>query len=273
MNIFKQGRMKFFIITGLIPLFFNFYNICGAVDLNDAKRGIVKITVHKPIDWIETGTGIILSEKDKRLYILTAYHVIENFEQIDVEFYEKLDLILQGKFLMSDKENDIAVICVEDIEQHEIGARLELGNISKLKVLDPIVTIGHPGAYQWEPSKGEIRSIDSSIIRFTGEIIDPGNSGGPLLNDKFQLIGMIIKEDGRDGIALKIDIVFEIINSRKIIPIDIKHQTLLSLIKQNKKWLLIGGGVAITTVISWFLFREGKEKRGEDLPTPPGMPN
>ena len=65
MNIFKHVKMKFFIITGLVLLFIYFHGICAAMDLEDAKYGVVKIVVQKPDGVIETGAGIILSVSQK----------------------------------------------------------------------------------------------------------------------------------------------------------------------------------------------------------------
>ena len=62
--------------------------------------------------------------------------------------------------------------------------------------MDKVIAIGHPGGKEWQASSGEILlSDDISNFSFSRETIDPGNSGGALLNDKYQLIG-IVKQKG-----------------------------------------------------------------------------
>lgn len=228
----------------------------------EVKRSIVKIKVYKPGNVIETGTGIILSTSRQMVSILTAYHVVEEAERISVKFFGHPTEDYGARlFERYDEDSDVAVVYIRTLRIPRNIFRLQLGDPSKINELDKVIAIGHPSSHEWEFSTGEVRSPELSQFRVSGDAVDPGNSGGALLNEQFQLIGLLTKESHRDGIALKIDHVLEILKRWKISS-DFK--------RDSKKWPWIvaagvAGGIATGLIV---LAGDGTVA----FPDPPGRP-
>ena len=94
---------------------------------------------------------------------------------------------------------------IEGVKLLKPLSRLQLGKVKKVKTLDDVIAIGNPGDKDWEVSSGKIRSSEPSHFRFSGDAVDPGNSGCALFNMEYQLIGMITHKKPNVGFALKID--------------------------------------------------------------------
>ncbi len=244
MNKTRKGKSVISIITvGLWFILGQSPNVL-ATGVEEVKRGVVTITVQKPGGVIETGAGIILSTKHQLIYILTAYHVIDGAENVTVTFRDRPATKIAAKlFEKYDEENDLAVVYIESSVISKEISILHLGDVSKTKELDNVIAIGHPSNNQWELSTAVIRASEPSKFRFSGDAVDPGNSGGALLNKEFQLIGLITKERPGNGIALKIDDALEILKNWQI-PFDFE------LKRSGRKWgwwvagLGLAGGAA-----------------------------
>lgn len=231
------------------------------------KKGVVRIIGRGEDDSIYTGTGIITSNEKKEIYIITAHHVIQKFKQIAVEFYQEPPLLLKGKLYHKfNFEKDLAVIICKD-EENKVKYKpvFRKGKVSNVKETNRIFTIGHASTSpEWTIRPGNIvTSDDISLLRLTGNAVYSGNSGGALLNEKGQLLGMVTKKGATDAIALKLD---EIIECLKIwrIPIKFANKTWL--------WIAVGSTATIVTIIAfkwddWFI------PRPLPLPSPPDPPS
>ena len=151
------------------------------------------------------GTGIILSQEDDELYILTNEHVIEDNRSLTVTFNDSssAEAVVKG----SDSTYDIAVISVplsslsdETLESISAAA---LGDSDSLKVGEPAVAIGNALGYGQSVTSGVISALDVSGSTLSGSedstdvsyiqtdaAINPGNSGGPLVNSAGEVIGI-----------------------------------------------------------------------------------
>ena len=238
--------------------------------VEEVKRRVVKITVEKPGDVIETGAGIVLSTKHQVIYILTAYHVIEGAQNITVTFRDRPVTKIAAKlFEKYDEENDLAVVYIESSVISKEISILHLGDVSKTKELDNVIAIGHPSNNQWELSTAVIRASEPSKFRFSGDAVDPGNSGGALLNKEFQLIGLITKERPGNGIALKIDDALEILKNWQI-------PYAFEIERRSKKWpwIVAAGGVAAGIATAVILGGGGGgDGKGTLVITVPDPPN
>lgn len=150
------------------------------------------------------GTGFVV---DARGVLVTASHVARNAERLVVEMGEgdPLDAELAGY----DARRDLAVLRVRPR-----GALpfLEVGDSSAVKPGDPVVVIGTPRGRPRVMTTGEIRGTAISLsgllprifLSFSAEVA-PGNSGGPLLDGRGQVIGVVIalsrQPDGPVGLA------------------------------------------------------------------------
>ena len=159
---------------------------------------------------IGTGTGIIMSEDG---YIITNAHVIEDGNQIMVTLNDGTEY--QAQVVGSDSKVDIAVIKVE-------ATGLTAGNFGDSDSLvhgEPAIVIGNPLGMDFAGTitDGIISStsrevkIDNYIMNLlqTNAAVNPGNSGGPLINCRGEIVGVVsvkISVDDVEGIGFAIPI-------------------------------------------------------------------
>jgi serine protease Do len=155
------------------------------------------------------GTGFIIS---KNGYILTNAHVVENSEQLQVTLADKS--LFQGKLIGIDKIGDLALVKIDSKEDLPVAP---LGSSDKLKVGDWVMAIGSPFGFDETVTVGIIsgkgRSIGASpyddFIQ-TDASVNPGNSGGPLINLQGEVVGIntaILSVAQGMGFSIPIDIV------------------------------------------------------------------
>ncbi|NPA17412.1 Do family serine endopeptidase [Persephonella sp.] len=146
------------------------------------------------------GSGFIVKvdEKKKKVYLLTNNHVVENAQNIKVQF--KNNVVLDGEVVGTDKLSDIAVVAVpfkEGIEEYARKHLLKLGDSDKLKPGMTVIAIGSPLGLTGTVTMGIISALDREMPGHPGEgfiqtdaAINPGNSGGPLINLKGEVVGI-----------------------------------------------------------------------------------
>lgn len=147
-----------------------------------------------------SGSGIIVGETDDELLIVTNYHVIEDCDELSVQFIDDSEVLAYVKG--TDSNNDLAVITVflEDIEDRtkEQIAIATLGDSDALQVGEPAIAIGNSLGYGQSVTTGVISALNrevvidnnTSYLIQTDAAINPGNSGGALLNVKGEVIGI-----------------------------------------------------------------------------------
>jgi serine protease Do len=135
------------------------------------------------------GTGFII---DPDGYILTNHHVIEGADRIAVRLADGRSL--RAEKVGSDPDTDIALIKVSSPKAlpHAV-----LGDSDTLRVGEWVLAIGNPLAYEHTVTVGVVSFIgrklfDSSLDRYiqTDAAINFGNSGGPLINSRGEVIGI-----------------------------------------------------------------------------------
>lgn len=141
------------------------------------------------------GSGFIMSSDG---YILTNRHVVSGASQIFVTLADKKEL--KAKLIGSDKRTDIALIKIDVTGLPKIN----IGDSKKLRVGEWVVAIGSPFGLDNTVTAG----IVSAKSRDTGEYlpfiqtdvaVNPGNSGGPLLNMKGEVVGINSQIYSRTG--------------------------------------------------------------------------
>ncbi len=158
------------------------------------------------------GSGIILSEDG---YIATNAHVIEGADSLEVVL--STGETYKGTVVGYDSKTDLAVV---KIDASGLTAA-ELGTSSELEVGEKAIVIGNPGGltYAGSVSEGIISGLNRSLrasndgytLNFiqTDAAISPGNSGGALVNEFGQVVGINsqkLAEDGYEGIGFAIPI-------------------------------------------------------------------
>lgn len=137
-----------------------------------------------------TGSGVIISAQG---YILTNEHVVRNAEKITVVLNDGSKY--SGKVIGKDERLDLAVI---KIKGNGLPF-LTLGDSDKVRVGDWAIAIGSPFGLEQTVTVGVISAIRQSVpiegrvfknLIQTDAAINRGNSGGPLLNIKGEVIGI-----------------------------------------------------------------------------------
>jgi serine protease Do len=136
-----------------------------------------------------TGSGVII-EADG--HILTNHHVIERAERILVKLAD--GRTLRAEVVGSDPDTDIALIKVSSPQPFPVAP---LGDSDGLRVGEWVCAIGNPLAYEHTVTVGVVSYIgrklfDSSLDNYiqTDAAINFGNSGGPLINARGEVIGI-----------------------------------------------------------------------------------
>jgi serine protease Do len=135
------------------------------------------------------GTGFLI---DAAGFILTNHHVIDGADRIMVRLTDGRNL--RAERVGSDPDTDIALIKVDSPRPLPFAP---LGNSDTLRVGEWVVAIGNPLAYEHTVTVGVVSFIgrklfDSSLDRYiqTDAAINFGNSGGPLINARGEVIGI-----------------------------------------------------------------------------------
>jgi len=150
-----------------------------------------------------TGTGFLLQEAG---VIVTSDHVVQGNREVVVD-----GILLprqMAKVVFSDPRHDLAFIAAPASLDAPMAALSESGNVS---VGDAVVAIGHPFGLKFTATQG----IVSGTEQIQGDLpyiqhdaaLNPGNSGGPLVNQKGEVIGVntfIVSEGESMGFSLPV---------------------------------------------------------------------
>lgn len=141
-----------------------------------------------------SGSGSII---DKRGYVVTNVHVIENASTITISLSDGSSY--EGTVVGQDVESDIAVLKFTPPANKELKT-IAFGDSNSLKVGQKVIAIGNPFGLERTMTTGIISGLgrpiqesSSVIIRNmiqTDAAINPGNSGGPLLDSQGRMIGI-----------------------------------------------------------------------------------
>ena len=141
------------------------------------------------------GSGFIISADG---FVLTNHHVVEGADEIIVTLTDKREL--RARLIGSDRRTDVALVKIEAANL----PKLAIGDINTLRVGEWVVAIGSPFGLENTVTAG----IVSAKGRDTGDYlpfiqtdvaVNPGNSGGPLLNMRGEVVGINSQIYSRTG--------------------------------------------------------------------------
>ncbi len=160
------------------------------------------------------GAGILFGTGSDRVYIATANHVVrrgpEEAREIKVQFKWLPGEEFEGSLLRNyDPGLDLAVLSVAGLSRLAISAGVIpfqlLGDAAAVRRGDEVYSLGHPHGQPWvlrvTPDRVAQASAESVVFEGTPY---PGHSGGALLNQKREVIGLIRKDTPPNGEALNI---------------------------------------------------------------------
>jgi len=139
------------------------------------------------------GTGFILNDEG---LIATNYHVVEGGETIKVTLYTGEEVA--AKVVNYDATNDLAVLSLT--EKVAIPGKVTLGDSDNLQVGESVIAIGNPLSQEFAGTvtSGIVSATDRTVVVDNAEYhyiqtdaaINGGNSGGPLINARGEVIGI-----------------------------------------------------------------------------------
>ena len=135
-------------------------------------------------DGISCGTGCII---DKRGYILTSAHVVESGDNVIITTSNGKDYNAKVIRRFGEKK-DIAILKINSPTEFKT---VKFGDSEKIKVGQKVFAIGNPFGFNGTLTQGIISRIDYTKNKIqTDAAINPGSSGGPLLNKNGEIIGI-----------------------------------------------------------------------------------
>ncbi|MBQ1902427.1 MAG: trypsin-like peptidase domain-containing protein [Lachnospiraceae bacterium] len=152
------------------------------------------------------GSGIIISQDDDYIYIATNNHVVSGASQLTITFAD--DSAVAAEIQGTDTSTDLAVVKVamSDVDSSTLSAIAvaTLGDSDSLSVGESAVVIGNALGYGQSVTTGVISALNREVqleaedgTAITNELIqtdaavNPGNSGGALLNMKGEVVGIV----------------------------------------------------------------------------------
>jgi serine protease Do len=182
------------------------------------------------------GSGVIVSQEG---HIITNNHVVANMDQISVQLTD--GRVEPAQLIGTDEQTDIAVLKIKASKIEPLA----LGDSDDVRVGQMVFAIGNPFGLQGTVTQGIVsakgrRAVADSGVEFfqTDAAVNQGNSGGPLINLKGEIIGInsAIFSTSDEGAWLGISFA---------IPSNVARRTLESLLKTGR---IVRGYLGVTMV-------------------------
>ncbi len=173
--------------------------------ISDAIGSVVSIKTD-----VAQGSGFIISSDG---LVVTNTHVLYNAHYAKVLTYD--DRLIDAKLIGYDKEIDVAVLKIQGTYSY-----LQFGNSDDVKIGEKVIALGNPLGLSFTATEGIVSATnrpgdtDKTSYIQTDVSLNPGNSGGPLIDKQGKVIGINnFKISGSEGIgfALEADIAVDTI--------------------------------------------------------------
>ena len=159
------------------------------------KTAVVKIELYKndknrevPVG---TGSGFLFSSDG---FLFTNSHVVHNAETIKVKLYDGSTRL--AALIGEDPDTDLAILKISEADFKPA----KLGDAEILKIGQLVIAIGNPLGFQHTVTAGVVSALGRTLEGQTGRMMDsmiqtdaalnPGNSGGPLINTDGEVVGV-----------------------------------------------------------------------------------
>jgi S1-C subfamily serine protease len=172
-----------------------------------------------------SGSGVVV---DQQGHILTNYHVIDGAQESGhIEVTLASNKTYPAVLVGGDKEFDIAVLKIEAPVTELFP--VALGSSDQLRVGQRVFAVGNPFGWDGTMTTGIISSLNRNLpsrvpgrqmqaLIQTDAAMNPGNSGGPLLNSNAEMIGMCVAIASRTGQNSGVGFAIPINRIRSILP-------------------------------------------------------
>ena len=221
----------------------------AVVNIRVVKRVEQPATFAVPDDLYQEGQGSGFVW-DQEGHIVTNNHVVEGADEVEVVFWD--DTVVEGKVVGTDPDSDLAVVEV-DLPAEELHP-VELGDSQELKVGQLAVAIGNPFGQAGTMTRGIVSALGRTFrpgaspfaipeMIQTDAAVNPGNSGGPLLNSQGRVIGINSLILSRSGSSSGVGFAVPINMAKRVVPILIEEG------EYHYAWLGITGQDLTPTIV------------------------
>lgn len=159
------------------------------------KTAVVKIELYKKDQNKETltgtGSGFLFSSDG---FLFTNSHVVHNAEIIKIKLHDGSSTL--ASLIGEDPDTDLAILKISGSEFTPV----KLGDAEILKIGQLVIAIGNPLGFQHTVTVGVVSALGRTLEGQTGRMMDsmiqtdaalnPGNSGGPLINTDGEVVGV-----------------------------------------------------------------------------------
>ena len=194
-----------------------------AKSVNKVYNAVVAVEAYDGREITSSGTGFVYKVDDKYGYILTNEHVLSNSKDIKVLLVSNDEVNV--KVLGKDEYLDLAVL---QIDKKYVTSVITVGSSEKMNLGDTVFTVGSPLGTNYRGSvssgilSGKDRMVSTSVSKSSHNDwvmrvlqidapLNPGNSGGPLLNVNGEVVGICslkLVDDKIEGMGFAIPIEY-----------------------------------------------------------------
>ena len=172
------------------------------------------------------GSGFVWDDEG---HVVTNNHVILGADRVTVVFADRTEL--EAQVIGTDPDSDLAVL---ELDEPKDDARpVKLGDSDALKVGQMVVAIGNPFGQEFSMSTGIVSALGRTIrgshspfsipeVIQTDAPINPGHSGGPLLDRHGRVIGVNTQIISRSGVSSGVGFSVPVNTAKQVIPALIK---------------------------------------------------
>jgi len=142
-----------------------------------------------PEDIRGIGSGFII---DRKGIVVTNYHVVEGQRRVFVT--TKDNKVYRANVIRESPEDDLAILEIDNPTRE--FSHLKLGDSDSIEVAEPVIAIGNPFGFSFTVTSGIISAVGRTTPDGKGGMIqtdaavNPGNSGGPLINMQGEVVGI-----------------------------------------------------------------------------------
>ena len=188
-------------------------------DVLAQRDGIVLIVAEKKGEVTGQGSGLGTGFFIGENLIATNNHVIDGSDKIQIALQSSPDFY-EAEVIDRDPVSDFAIIQIKDWQKFKSENHfvvLKFAAAGDLVLTQDVYAIGHPWGMAWSVSKGILSAIDRKmgddpkIMLQVDAHVFQGNSGGPLLNARGEVLGinslMLARDGGSYGFALPVSMI------------------------------------------------------------------
>lgn len=170
------------------------------------------------------GAGIVFGAANDRLYVVTANHVVRHgpaqCSDLRVELRSRPGEPVPATLTTSfDAKRDVAVLSIPNVRALGIDVtRLpfdRLGEPASLSRGDGVFVLGYPEGRPWGTNVAPIpvQARSDSVISFEATLVSPGYSGGALLNQRREIVGLLLNVQPPEATARSVTPVAELLRT------------------------------------------------------------